>query len=240
MAPRALLLIFLLLSSFSLHEIESKLAYNPKWGAAAVPQQDVFDQPYTFLSEGAQAYAFESADRKYVIKFFKMRRFTPSWSDYLCPKLVARRAKNLNWVFNGYRIAYDEFKEDTGLVYIHLNKTTNLNRSLTLIDKNGTKYRVDLDQTEFVIQRKAELIFSYLKNLKDPKDVRQAVSSLLDLIQRRIDKGFSDRDKAVSNNYGFVDGHPIHLDVGRLHRGQKPGEKARIERRILKEMTSRI
>ena len=141
-----------------------------------------------------------------------MRRFTPSWSDYLCPKFVQ------------------------GLVYLHLNKTRNLHRTLTIIDRTGQEHRVDLDQTEFVIQRKAELIFSYLHKLQSPQEVQEAIASLLQLVQNRIDKGFSDRDKAVSNNYGFVNGHPIHLDVGRLHRGHKPGELARIQRRIAREI----
>ncbi len=229
---KLLLLLWILISSFSLEEISSSLSYNPKWGMDPISEENVFDQKYTFLSEGAQVYAFESEDSKYVIKFFKMHRFTPSWSDYLCPKLVQRRAKNLNWVFNGYRIAFDEFKEDTGLVYIHLNKTDNLHKTILIVDKEGKEHLVNLDQTEFVIQRKAELIFSYLKKLNDPKEVQKAVASLLELVQRRIDKGYVDRDKAVSQNYGFIDGRPIHLDVGRLYRGQKEGQLERIQRRI--------
>src|SRR4051812_12067853 len=75
-------------------EISSSLQPNPAWMIPSPNEekqlqlQTIFSTPLTFLGEGAQAYAFVSANGKYVVKFFKMRRFTPSFADSLCPHVV--------------------------------------------------------------------------------------------------------------------------------------------------------
>jgi hypothetical protein len=195
----------------------------------------IFSSPLTFLGEGAQSYAFLSSDGKHVVKFFKMRRFTPSFADSLCPHVVRRRLRNLNWVFNGYKAAYEHFRQDTGLIFIHLAKTSSLNLTATLIDADGKPCTADLDATEFVIQEKAEHLFSYLKRLYSEgreQEAKAAIAQVLKLIERRIALGFADRDKGVSYNYGFVEGRAIHLDVGRLYKGSRPGQLEHVKKRI--------
>jgi len=215
---------------FTKGKITASLPFHPEW-ASASSSPLAFSQKFTFLGEGAQAYAFESEDHKYVLKLFKMRRFTPSLIDYLCPHLVKRRAKNLRWVFNGYKTAFEEFREDTGVVYLHLNQTKDLKQRLDLIDDKGENHSLDLDQMYFIVQEKAELIFARLKKL--PKqEAEQAIGSVLELVKRRVQRGYADRDKAVSNNYGFVEDRPIHLDVGRLYKGEKQGQVEHVSKRI--------
>lgn len=227
--------------TFSDNEISSTLEPNPAWITAPPDEakrlqlQALFSTPLTFLGEGAQAYAFVSADGKTVVKFFKMRRFTPSFADSLCPHVVRRRLRNLNWVFNGYKTAYDHFREDTGLVFIHLAKTHDLNQQATLIDQSGQQFTIDLDSTEFVVQEKAELLFPYLMRLYHQgkrKEAEKAIAQVLQLVNRRVAAGYADRDKAVSNNYGFANGRAIQLDIGRLYKGTKPGQLEHVEKRI--------
>lgn len=217
---------------FTVGKITASLPFHPEWaskGPIYIPS--VLSQKFTFLGEGAQAYAFASEDSKYVLKLFKMHRFTPSLTDYLCPHLVGRRAKNLRWVFNGYKTAFEEFREDTGVVYIHLNHTQDLKQKLQLIDDKGKFHSLDLDQMYFIVQEKAELIFAHLKKLPQ-KEADAAIASVLNLVKRRVQKGYADRDKAVSNNYGFVGDKPIHLDVGRLYKGEKQGQVEHVSKRI--------
>lgn len=227
--------------AFSADIISSTLPADPRWSIPPLTSvendrvQAIFSQKFTFLGEGAQAIAFQSEDGKYVLKLFKMRRFTPSQTDHLCPHVVRRRLRNLHWVFNGYRRAYEDLRQETGLVWIHLAKTQHLHRSLTIIDQAGQEHCLDLDQTEFVIQEKAELIFKRLERLyKEGKadQAEQAIASVLQLVRHRLEKGYADRDKAVSNNYGFVRDRPIQLDIGRLYQGYKEGQLEHIERRI--------
>lgn len=215
----------------------SSLTHNPEWDVKADANElaQIQGQKFSFLGEGAQVYAFESEDHKYVLKLFKMKRFTPSWNDYLCPKLVARRLKNLRWIFNGYKTAYQEFKEDSGLIFVHLNKTDHLKQSLTIVDAEGKEYLVDLDKTEFIVQEKVELIFDRLKRLLDEgatQAAEESIAAVLDLVKRRVEKGYADRDSAVSNNYGFVGNRPVHLDSGRLFKGEIKGQVERTQGRI--------
>lgn len=223
---------------FSLDKISSNLAPRPEWASPNLPKErqvEIFDQPYRYLASGAEAYAFASRDGKYVIKFFRMKHLIPSLSDYLKPGKLARREKNLNAIFTAYKSAYDALKEETGLLFVHLNKTENLKRKLTVTDRIGRDHLIDLDQTEFVVQERAELIFSYLKKLLDQGDhvgVIRAKEEMLALVRTRIEKGFADQDKAVSHNYGFVNGRPIHLDIGRIFKGKKEKEYERISARI--------
>lgn len=226
---------------FSVETISSNLPHHPEWTISLPPAeqqkqlQQIFSSRFKFLGEGAQAYAFESSDGKYVLKFFKMRRFSPSNLDYLCPHVVRRRLKNLNWVFNGYKIAYDHFKKDTGLVFIHLTKTDHLKQKVKLVDDQGKEHHIDLDNTEFVVQEKAELLFERLTKLYqagDRQGAQKSIAAVLELVQRRLHKGYADRDKGVSNNFGFVGNRPIQLDVGRLYKGVKPGQLEHVERRI--------
>jgi hypothetical protein len=226
---------------FSEGKISSSLPPQTQWAIPA-PSTDeaqklktIFSSRFKFLGEGAQAFAFESEDGKYVLKFFKMRRFTPSLEDYLCPHVVRRRLKNLRWVFNGYKTAYDHFRKDTGLLFIHLAKTTHLQKTVIVTDEKGKEHTIDLDTTEFILQEKAELLFTHLAKLYqsgDHQKADKAISDVLELVRRRVDKGYADRDKAVSNNFGFVGDRPIQLDIGRLYKGSKPGQLTHVERRI--------
>ncbi len=214
---------------FSADKVSLSLPFNPEWEVpppSAELKDRLFCQHYRYLASGSQSYAFISEDSKYVIKFFRMK--------HLDPEKKKRGQENLLLTFKAHKMAFDELKEESGLVYLHLNKTKDLRAVLTVFDKMGRAHKIDLDQTEFVVQEKAELIFSHMKRLHDPKQVDQATAAVLDLIRRRIKKGFADADKAVSHNYGFVGDRPIHLDIGRLYRGERPGEYEKIEQRIKK------
>ena len=226
---------------FCLEAVSSTLAPQEKWAIPSPSAEEqihlnaIFSQKFTFLGEGAQAFAFQSEDGKTVLKLFKMRRFTPSITDHLCPHTVRRRLRNLNWVFNGYLIGYNQFRLSSGLVWVHLAKTDYLHKMVTLIDQTGKEHHLNLDTTEFVLQEKAELLFDRLKRLYKegkPEEAEKAIVSVLCLVEDRISKGYADRDKAVSYNYGFVGDRPIHLDLGRLYKGQKEGQLEHVKRRI--------
>jgi hypothetical protein len=225
---------------FSVKKISSNLAPRPEWAVDDIPKETqaaVFGQHYRYLASGTECYAFVSDDGKYVIKFFRMKHYVPSFSDYFKPDRLKRREKNLQTIFNAYKSAYDELREETGLVFVHLNKTKSLKRQMSITDRLGRKHLIDLDRMEFIVQEKAELIFTRLKRLMDQGDqgaIDRSVQAILGLVQRRIDKGFADQDKAVSHNYGFVGDRPIHLDVGRIFKGKKENEYERIAARIKK------
>ncbi|MBI3237041.1 MAG: hypothetical protein HYZ48_05010, partial [Chlamydiales bacterium] len=82
---------------FSRYKICSDLSFHPEW---ETPPPDVdlsciLDQPFHYLTKGAQSYVFVSADDRYVLKFFRIYHLTaPVW------------VKNLYWppFFQSYRL----------------------------------------------------------------------------------------------------------------------------------------
>ncbi len=231
-------------NGFSIKGISSSLPSHPEWSTPPPsPQEEAFlksilSQKFTFLAEGCQAIAFQSEDQRYVLKVFKMHRLAPSLMDYLCPHAMRRRLRNLRWVFNGHKQAYEGFRKETGLVWIHLAKTEGFHHTTTLVDQRGKEHPLDIDGAEFVIQEKAELLFDRLKRLYNEgkhKEAEKVIASMLQFIRTRESQGYADRDKAVGGNYGFVGDRPIQLDLGRFHkigfrRSHREGKERQVER----------
>ena len=224
---------------FGSSRITSDFSYHPEWAIDEPqdlkPLRSILDQKFKFLAVGSQSYAFVSEDGKYVVKFFIMKHLIPRLTDFWHPEKVEYRKQNLFSIFRAHKLAYSELKQDTGLIYIHLNKSNHLKTRLKVVDRLGRTHHIDLDQTEFVVQEKAELIFTHLKKLLDQGDkakVQKCIQATLDLVKHRMDKGISDHDKAVKHNYGFIGDRAIHLDIGRIEKISKPKEYNRITERI--------
>lgn len=225
-------------TGFSIDKISSSLTYNPRWEIEPITEkqrellvQKIFPQNYYYLAAGNQCYAFISEDRQYVLKFFKMQNslFPKEWlssfpfslleylgvGDNLSDQLISER------IFANYKDAYETFREETGLIYIHLNKTREFKSKVNLIDSKGKKAVVDLDLMEFVVQKRATKIFDHFKALDDENrldDLRTSIRSFLQLIALKCEKGFVDQDLSIRNNFGFVGNTAIQLDCATLTR----------------------
>ncbi len=212
---------------FSPEVIASSHRPNPKWSVPVpTPEEEkklhaILSQKFTFLGDGKQAFCFESEDKKYVVKFFKMVLLVPTWRDQIFPRFALKKLRKLNLLFNGYKGGYLDLRNETGMVWVHLSKTTGFNQTITVVDQDGKEYQIDADSTEFVIQEKAELFFTHLNRLYDEgkrAKVQQAIDDFFALIQYRADLGYMDRDKIVDYNYGFVGDRPVQVDLGYLYK----------------------
>lgn len=126
--------------------------------------RSVFQKTFTFLGQGHQTYAFLSEDGQVVLKFFNFTRLTAlDPIEWLPPlpfikkyqkHLQNRRIKKFNRVFKGYTLAFEKDRDNTGVLYVHLQKTTHLNAKVTVIDAFQNKYAINLDEVLFVIQKK--------------------------------------------------------------------------------------
>ena len=137
---------------FNRGRITSTFPYNPDWAIQEPTGKEMhrlkmlLRQKFKFLGAGAQSYAFESEDGKYVIKFFAMKHQIPRISDFRHPEKVEARRQHLLSSYRAHKLAYENLREDTGLVYIHLNKGTNLQTQLTVVDRLGRSHLIDLDK----------------------------------------------------------------------------------------------
>ncbi len=212
---------------FSEGQVSPFLPHHSEWDVSLTSKQEVslrqiFKQPFHYLATGVQSFAFVSQDGKYVLKFFK----TP---------FTEKRQRKLIQTLTAYHLAYKEFPEDTGLLFIHLTPTHHLQKTVMVIDPAGKQHLIDLDKAPFVVQEKADLIFDRFKKLvmkQDSQGLKRSVTAVLNLVQRRLDRGFTDDDKAVTHNYGFVGDRPIHFDIGRLHKGVREGEYDTFAKRL--------
>lgn len=181
----------------------------------------ILDQPYTFLGHGGQSYVFLSKDENYVIKFFKQHHIN-YWNllnrlPFKSQKFLKKREHQSPQFFESCRIAYKNFKDRTGLVYLHLNKTQIFHKKLTLIDNLKIAHKIDLDTTDFALQRRATPAHQKFKELLaigNLDDAKKCIDSLLNLINERKNRGIIDRDPSIRKNIGFIGTEAIEMDLG--------------------------
>lgn len=218
---------------FSLAAISAEFDFCPEWETKRTQEnQEVkgaMEQSYHHLGNGGQCFAFVSEDRKYVIKFFKQKVFQlPLWMeqfplpflvDWLFQKKRIKKQALRYKVFLAFKLCFEQAAEETGLLYIHLNKTQHLNKALSFWDDRGKVHHLNLDDLQFVIQKKADLAYSTLALLIQKDDLegaKLAIDQLLKLNLRLYHKGLLNRDTNFQSNYGFIDTRAIVIDVGRI------------------------
>jgi len=220
---------------FSRYKISSNLTFQPEWETPRLSLREqeslskILDQPYRYLAKGAQSYVFLSDDGKYVLKFFRIYHLQPPFwvthlrwpwflQSYKMDKIL-KKLDELHKDFASYKIAHDELKEETGIVYLHLNKTDYLKQTLTFYDKIGIKHQVALDQMEFLVQKRAELVYPALAKMVESEgleNAKDALSQLVSLLCLRCQKGIHDKDPDLNTNFGFIGHTPLQIDVGRF------------------------
>lgn len=220
---------------FALCKIVSDLSPKAEWAVPPLPPEEqkailhLLDQPFHYLARGAQSFVFVSEDGQTVIKFFRIHRLRPpQWLNLLqlpfslqpmkLGKLLRKQAE-LATDFQSYVIAYQEMKEETGLLYLHLNKTTDLHQKITIHDRLNIAYELDLDQTEFLVQKRATLVYPYIEALIQKGQLEAAQNSITNLVQLlhdRYKKGIFDKDPDLNTNFGFIDQCALQIDIGRF------------------------
>lgn len=221
-------LYFELTDGFMVRNIQSNLRYSPKRELEVQDEvaKEILKQPFHYLAKGCQSYCFLSEDGNYVLKFFKYQRF--STSPVLEPlrfippinrfvlQRKAHKMERLDFFMQAWTIAYKYVPEESGLVYVHLNKTAHLNTPIVIYDKLGLKHELDSDSMEFLIQRRAEPLAKVLLNSSDEEGVR-IIDELLATLLKEYSLGIGDHDPALLQNTGLYNGKPFHIDVGQFY-----------------------
>ncbi len=186
----------------------------------SLPPEEMFTGPFTYFSRGLQCFAFLSADGEYVLKLLNNRNQHKAKIFHWIPGCEEKAQKaelKMEQLFHSYALAFRELKEETGLIYIHIHPTDHLKKTITLIDKLGIAHTLDLDKTGFMVQKRATLFYPYLaakRKAKDHEGAKKAVDELVDMLVARCKKGIWDNDPLFRTNFGFVNDHPIEIDVG--------------------------
>ncbi len=222
---------------FSPSRIAAIFPDDPKWDIRVAQEQikeanKALDQPYHYLGHGFQCYAFVSQDDKYVLKFIRQQRLKPpfllSWSK----ERVESGKKRANYLFRSLKVAFEDVPEETGLLFVHLNKTKNVHPAVEIIDKAGTHYQVALDDHEFVLQKKADPIKETIDKLMNEGRVEEAkgrIDQIFLLLKTCAKKGIADMDMQLirKNNLGFLPHSCIYIDIGKITRKESMKTRGR-------------
>lgn len=143
-------------SGFAFRNIDSSLEMRQEWEISYSAEtshaiKTILGQPFFYLGNSPYTYEFLSEDRRYILKFFKMKHLLPKrWSS---PEKNEKCALKLDRIFMGYRK-----KAET--IFIHLNKTKNLKQRAILRDKKQKWHRIDLDAVPFILLKHYTLAIS--------------------------------------------------------------------------------
>lgn len=209
---------------FRLEKIASDFPVKEEWEAPQSPlKEKLLNQSFTYLGSGVQCYAFLGEDEKTVLKVFKHYHFglsskilrklpVPSFLREWKQTVLEKREKRIESIFSSAQLASDTLATQTGVLYLNLNPKKGIYPKVTLYDKIEIRREIDLSTTPFLLQKKADLLFSYLDTHK--AQTKQIIDSLFTCIDNRTKLGISNSDPIVHRNFGIFKGRVIEIDVG--------------------------
>jgi hypothetical protein len=218
-------------AGFRPYLILSNLPNDPRWEAPPLSPQEqkkidaLLDQPFTFLGSGGWCFAFLGQDRKTVLKFYRHTHLRPSsiFKEFTFKKLLLQSdplPQNAPYFqefnFKSCMLLYTQAKERTGILYVHLNKTRDKHKPVTLIDKIGIRHMIDLDKTEFVVQKKGDLLLPHLHHLSEQKkldEAKRCIDDFFNCLLTLCQRGIRDHDRSLRNNFGFTEEGAATLDL---------------------------
>lgn len=186
--------------------------------------------PYRLIDSGLQCYVFVSPDETSILKVFRHHPY------HLKPH--ANPIKQFSTVITSLEITQELLKDETGSLYLHPKPTTHLKQEVTLIDRIGNTYSLDLDTAAFAVQKKGLRAQDYIKKLLDKENLAEAKAALRDLfsLTRMIhDKGIVDLDPKMHRNLGFIDDQAVELDIGAFQKPAAPPSWHTFRHTLIKE-----
>jgi hypothetical protein len=195
----------------------------------------ILDQKFKYFSKGSQTYVFISEDKKYVLKFLALNKYEEPFRRKLFgflksyrKKRKANRFRNFKSAIKSYKLAFENLKEETGILYTHFERT-DLNKKVTLIDNLGSSYKIDLNSTFFIIQKKADLLKPKIKKLSKKEllkkdEMKKILKDYIDLSYKVVKKGIINRDSSFKNS-GYIENSFVEIDLGRFFKIENSNKK---------------
>lgn len=194
------------------------------------PLDAILQQTYTYLGRGHQCYAFGSEDGKLVIKLPRYDRYRLSFFQRTCPfsfltsnREIIRKdiERRRDFLIRSFELAFEELREETALLHLHLHRTEHLTQPLVIKDRLGRTYRLDPNRTAFLVQEKKPVMMAFFQEqLKkgDRKGAEEILDAFLHVITVRSEKGIYNKDPSFMRNFGWEEGKGVQIDVGSFYR----------------------
>lgn len=221
---------------FRIYKIQDEVPYEARWDVAYSDKdletaKSVLNQKFYYLGHGFQCYAFESEDRQYVIKFFRYQRLrlpniiasipdVPVFSEWRKGRIASLNRRK-EYLLRSFKTSWDYAKDETAMLFMHLNKSKGLFQTITIVDLLGNEHLIDLDNYQFMLQKKAMHIKPTISQLVAAGKVDEAAKRLDQIFQLLLHcskRGIQDTDGALirKNNLGFLGNQAIYIDGGKL------------------------
>ena len=203
---------------FKLAKMRLEIPFRNDWEISLLlPKEEVLSilsQPFSYLDRGAQCYVFESQDGRYVIKLFRYDQ-----SLFFKKKKKKRLGFNLKIekLFSACILAYTKAKDETGVLFLHLNPTKKEYPILQAKGPIGQSLKIPLDRYRFAIQKKVTLFEETLLRayrLSDGESMKRCIDSLVVLLKSRANKGIRNSDPSLTRNFGFLGEQAFEIDFG--------------------------
>jgi len=210
---------------------------NPNWDVTLAPEKireindKVFNQHFYYIGQGKQCTAYVSYDGQYVVKFLLQKPLTVKPHFLRLPDVfpitlfksykVDKRKERQDNLFSALMISYHIAPEQTGTLYVHLNRTDDLFTKPMIVDTQENPIRIDPDETQFVLQKRARhikpVIIDLMRNGRQSQ-AKERVEQVLLLLYETAQKGVKDVDSGLirNNNLGFLETRAIYVDTGKL------------------------
>lgn len=226
---------FGLTDGFSLSNINSNHLDDPDLAMNGLPIVEMneidkaLNQDYFYLAKGNHSYVFESADHQYVIKFLQFQKYRhhflisclplPEKFNAMRLKKTVHKEEKRTALLKSWKIAFTQLKEQTQLLFVRLNREEPFAKSLTVHNKCGIPYHLDLNRYVFMLQKKVDRMDDVLIKLVSNGDIQKAKSLLDDLLNLYVfeyTQGIYEEDRYIVRNTGVYSSRPMHLDVDRF------------------------
>ncbi|MFA5250610.1 MAG: hypothetical protein WC371_04320 [Parachlamydiales bacterium] len=204
-------------AGFSFKKVYYQETFDPSLQAS--PPTDgilaILNQPFHYLGQGRQVFAFESADRKYVLKLVRFHLYRVPFgmkllSFFYAPTYLSERRKHYQRFFASYKMAFEELGDLTQVVFVHLNPTTAVMPQLQVYDRLQRPVVIDLDKTAFLLQRRGVS----LESLRGA-DLKAAIDAFFQAVLEYKDRKVKHRDLPnLIRNAGWYQGRYMEIDVG--------------------------
>lgn len=193
--------------------------------------QELLQQPFFYIGKGSQFYVFESFDKNYVLKLFKNKHIKdPLFLKKLCffpfVKEIAqntskKRVLRRESLTKSLALAQKHLKNESAIILVHLTPVDCFSDPVNVFDKVGWQHCIDLNQTAFILQKKATplpVVFSKLVAAKDHDQISSLLTSLKKMVQQCIKVGVIDTSDHLIHKTAYLEneGRTILMDIGKL------------------------
>ncbi|MEI6243192.1 MAG: hypothetical protein WCP39_07325 [Chlamydiota bacterium] len=224
---------------FRIDKIYTRL--SPKPNAFTPPKglYNILNQKFYYLDKGCQTFVFESSDHQYVLKLIRYHKYRPPFSMHylnLCEsgkkyrkKREAFRARSQKNALHSYLLSFEKLSTETQTVYVHLQKSSFFKAPLTIVDRLGRSYSLDLDEVGFLIQRKGHSLVGSLQEAQKENNIDKTkviVHSFFETITSMYKKGIVNKDYNCIKNAGVIDSKVVEIDLGSFYEQDLQNPKA--------------